>query len=130
MAERGTVTLLFKKMDWNEFKLTYKKDVRVIFFWDKIKNPKTGITFADQSTDIFLPKYTNGDWTDGEPISVVMGKGGALVRIPAIKVREGYFVLDGVHRLLELKPRYIVIDWIELSEKDKRYSVDVTYRNL
>ena len=85
-------------------------------------------------------------WMDGKPVKVKLdfnisrnSKDLVLLRLPAIKVPiyaddyhkkikcdccKTFFVLDGCHRLTELKPRLIILDWIELKDNDVRYIVD------
>ena len=93
-------------------------------------------------------------WMDGKPVKWELGKNLVMLRLPAIKIlkwsdyfhdknyadkqgkekeiqykasRKGkwvYLVPDGCHRLTELKPSLVILDWVQIREDDKRYFYD------
>ena len=114
----------FCPLTWKEWKVWYKSDIRVSVRWEKLKKAKVGLALADAGTVMFLPWYAGGaNWLDDKPpLRAHVGNKDCIVRVPALKLKKGYLILDGCHRITELKPKLIYLDWIEA---DKRCFVDL-----
>ncbi len=115
----------FQPMDWNTFQATYKKDIRVNWEPEGLKNPKTGLELATQDTEIYVPHYHKGNWRYGAPQLVPLGSRLVLVRIPAVRYKNKYMLLDGYHRTTQLSPRLILLDYVEVKEKERKYITDL-----
>lgn len=114
----------FIKLDYKEFCRRYKKGHQLIVDIDKFKNCKVGLKIADINTFIYhangnsqemLTRYNIRDKTN--PI---------IVRIPALRVYDSYLAMDGNHRLRELKPSIVIIDYIKVTKKTIKYSQDLS----
>ena len=116
----------FQPLTWKQFLREYRTSIGPQVVWGKIRFPRVGMTLAlDGVPALHLPWYHGGDWRDGVPRVVARGKACAIIRIPAVKVREKLLVLDGCHRLTELKPRMVVVDWFEPVKQERRYLTDL-----
>ena len=115
----------FQPMDWNAFQATYRKDIRVNWEPEGLKKPKTGIHLADEDTEIYVPHYKKGGWRYGTPQQVPLGTSLKLVRIPAVRFKNRYMILDGYHRVTQLSPRIILLDYVEVKEQERKYITDL-----
>jgi len=115
----------FSSLTAAQWRKRYKSDIRVSVKWDRVKIKQCGIIKADKKTKILLPWYgKNRSWMDGSPKKIKIGTDLRLIRIPALKIcKDDFLVLDGCHRLTELNPSIVIIDWI--TTKDTRYFVDI-----
>lgn len=114
----------FKGINYQQWKQRYKSSIRISIELGKIKRPKTGFLVADEKTNLKLCWYKKGNYRDGEIKKASIGNKNVLIRIPAIKINDEYLVIDGCHRLTQLKPRFILIDYIEPKKEDLRYISD------
>lgn len=113
--------------DWSEFKTLYKSDIRMSIDWDRLYPCEIGFKVADKDTVFHLVNYKNGDWREGEPIKIKQSDNSkfAFVRIPAAEIAENkYLVLDGNHRLREMSPQFVVIDYLKVPQKKKKFITD------
>ena len=112
--------------DWNEWKTRYKPWIRVLKESSKRlrRTPKVGLLVVDNKTKMFLPHYLSGGWQDGRPMLMSVGNHPALIRIPAVKLRERYLILDGIHRLMEFRPAFVLLDYVEFLGTDAHYWLD------
>lgn len=112
--------------DWDEWRTRYQRWIRTMREPSKrLKSvPSVGLIVATPKTQIYLPAYTDGGWQDGKPVRASIGTNPVLIRIPALKIRERYLLLDGVHRLTDLKPAFVLIDYAEFTASDMTYWMD------
>lgn len=115
----------FEKMSWPEWKAYYFSDIRANHQLGILKNPKTGIALATPETEIFLPWYKKGDWRYGIPKKLTPGNNLILLRVAAVKYKGHFLAMDSIHRLTNLKPAIIVIDWVEVKESERKYVTDL-----
>lgn len=114
----------FAPLSWEEWATRYKRHIRVFAQTARLKHkPKVGLSVA--SGPIYIPWYDTGDWIDGKPKSVTVGTTTRLVRLPALSVGGRFLVLDGVHRLTELRPAFVLLDWIKPVKSDLVYFLDM-----
>lgn len=128
----GISRIEFKKLTWAAFKAEYRTAVQPKVEWGRIRNPKMGLSMqVDGDFALYMPWYTGGDWRDGEPRLVPKGSATALVRVPAVLTGNGkLLVLDGCHRLTQLRPRVVVVDWFHPAKYDRRYLNDLFNENF
>ncbi len=113
----------FTPFSFKEWKKRYQSDIRTAVKWDGIKRGKCGLIVANKDTKMYLPWYNGKHWMDGEPQRVEIGNKLRLVRLPALKVKDEYLILDGCHRMTELKPMLVLLDWLETP--NMRYFVEM-----
>lgn len=114
-------------LSFDDWKYQYKRDVRVICFPDKLSDRKVKTKIiTDKRIKIYLPKYTDGDFFDGNPVKATVGKGNYIVRIPAILTKDRRLIaLDGVNRIETFKPKVIIVDYINISWEEEKYFADL-----
>ncbi len=128
MSARASILKIeFEPMTWAAFKREYAGGVvGPIVVWERICKPKVGLTLSlDGRPELSMPWYSGGDWRDGRPRMAPRGRAPALIRIPAVRVDGRLLALDGCHRLTELRPRMVVVDWFEPTKHDRRYLNDL-----
>ena len=123
----GISRIEFQTLTWESFKAEYRTAIQPTVEWDRIRAPKMGLSFClDGNLALWMPWYKDGDWRDGRPRRVPPGRTNAIVRVPAVLARNGqYLVLDGCHRLTQLRPRVVVVDWFHPAKSDRRYMNDL-----
>jgi hypothetical protein len=122
----------FPKLSWTDWQAKYRPHIRTRVIWDKIQRPapKVGRTWVcDQRAnfDIFYPWYkSGGDWRDRDPLVVDLSRltNDVVVQVPALLVNTDILLLDGNHRVRDLRPRVLIIDWIDVGLKRCRYFSD------
>lgn len=121
--------LEFSKMTYKEYLRTYKTSIRCSVEFENIKHPKMGITLLDDDRDnLYFPWYKDkGSWRKGTPIQIKEGKNLIVVRVPAVKLQgfNKYLLLDGCHRVSQLKPKVIILDWFEVTKDNYMYVTDL-----
>ena len=115
----------FKPMSWREWKLHYFPSLRVSHALDRLKKVKCELLLVDNDTEIYLPWYKKGDWRYGEPKRIKLGERIALLRIPAVKYKGKYLILDRCHRFTELKPKIVLLDYIKIPESKRKLVTDL-----
>lgn len=126
MTSASIARLEFRPLSWSEFRREHENNIRAVVVFDRIVRPRMGLTMVlDGTPDLFMVKYTGGDWRDGRPVKAPEGIARALIRIPAVKVAGRLLALDGCHRLLLLRPRVVVVDWFEPKAFDRCYLNDL-----
>lgn len=111
--------------DFNAWKAAYGQDIRVDLEYNILKNSKVGLMLADDNTAIHVPRYKKGDWRYGIPERVPLGKELKLLRLPAARYKDKYLLLDGYHRMTELLPKLVLLDYIIIEEKVRKYVTDL-----
>lgn len=109
----------------NAFKHLHKDSVRTIVNWDRLRSCRISLVVCTSKTKLFLPKYSKGGYRNGIPKQWKLGNNPHFVRLPAIKTRRGYLVIDGVHRLIELKPKFVVLDVLNPTAKQRKLFADL-----
>lgn len=117
--------LQFYPLSWAGFLRRYVGAVQCMVVWDRIKKPRMGLTVLQPGEQVDLVWYRDGDWRDGEPRKAKTGNMPALARLPAVKLGKRFLVLDGCHRLSEVKPAFVLLDWFEPSREDRVYITDL-----
>lgn len=121
----GTVFELPRPRTYADWLAKYKSHIRCMVWWDELNKPKprVGRRYVDISDFVWLPQCTEkGEWRRKEPNQPVAlehwkFKGDRIVIAPALVTRKGYLLLDGVHRVTELEPRLLVLDWIQVKKE-------------
>lgn len=121
--------LRFYPLLWDEFVRRYSGSIQPTVIWKKIVAPHVGLTILAPGQSIDLVWYKGGDWRDGEPRHVRPGKAKALIRIPAVKVKRKLIALDGCHRLTQLRPQIVLVDWFSPRHQDRVYINDLFNRH-
>lgn len=80
--------------------------------------PYCGMEIMTHKTEAWLPWYRGGDYTNGKPVRAKLGKAPAICRLPAVKLCGRFLLLDGCHRLVQVKPRFILLDYLKAEKKD------------
>lgn len=117
--------IVFRPLDIDQWRGIYQSAISVCIKWDKIKVIKVGIKMLNLDDIVYLPHYKNGDWIDGTPETISPGDNLALIRIPGLKVNGKYIIFDGCHRIKQLKPKIVIIDYIETNKKSHKYFIDL-----
>ena len=131
MSELRSFDILqFKKLNRKEYEKVYRGQIRTSIIFNKIKNVKTGIkVYSDKEDIIYLCKYKKGDWRDGKPVKYErkINKNIAVVRVPAINIKDTniYVTLDGNHRLTEVNPSYIIMDYMVIDKSNFMYVTEL-----
>ena len=112
---------------WKEWRKRYKHWIRTMFEPSKKlrRTPKVGLLLASSTTKMYLPHYKHGGWQDGIPVQIKNGSNLVLVRLPAVKIGDRFLLLDGVHRMKELKPAMVLLDWVEYAKGDETCWLDL-----
>jgi len=109
----------FSPLPLQEYKQRYRSSIRVDFKLDNVIGVAPGIVFPHQNIPLNL--------TWDESIKVVTkGSNSILVRLPALIVDGELFILDGHHRLVDLKPRWIVLDTLHMPDNLKHMHEHLT----
>lgn len=114
----------FTKHTWESWKLTYLPQIKPIFKYSKIKNPILGIKIATKKDKLYSPWYDKGGLLKGKPKQVKTGGSMVICSIPCVKVKNRYLILDYNHRLTDLKPWAIILDYIQLKPHQYKYVKD------
>jgi hypothetical protein len=122
--------IVLKKLSVLEYMLAYRKDIRVLMDWNTLKKAKinTGVMLVNKDNkDTVYHCWSDDDTLMGPRKKVKFKfKKNMFVRVPAVKYKNRVILLDGNHRLSELYPKFICIDYIDCkTEKDKRIFVDL-----
>lgn len=112
-------------MTWLQWKVSYLPGIRVCHALTRLKNPKPQAHVATSKSKIRYPWYKKGDWMDGRYRMFELGKSPVLWRGPAILYEGTFLILDGCHRLSDLKPSMVVLDYLKISKREKVYVVDL-----
>jgi len=116
----------FKKLSYESFKEVYKDDIRISIDFKKIKDASTDIRLVEDKDLLYMPWYNKGSWVDGNIRTIKHGNNLILVRLPTVKIENNkFFILDGCHRLIELKPGLIILDVLYLNKDDYKYVIDL-----
>ena len=112
--------------DFDEWWGRYRRWIIVMREPSKIlKRPPTiGLHIATKQDKMFLPHYEKGGWQDGKPIPVTIGDQPMLIRIPALKIGDRFLILDGVKRLRDRKPAFVLLDYAEYAKGDQFQWID------
>jgi len=117
--------LAFEPFSWQEWKFRYFSDIRTNHELSSLKDPKTGLLIAGEDTEMYIPHYKKGNWRYGVPKQVYTGKTPVLLRAPAVKYNGKYLLLDNVHRVSLLHPAFLLLDWVEVKPKERKYVTDL-----
>lgn len=109
MAKFDFDVMTFSPLTLSEYKQRYRASIKVDFDVDKIFGVIPGIVFPRATHPLNLT------W-DEEIQVVTKGSSPALVRLPAFIVDGSIFLLDGHHRMIELKPRWVVLDTLHIED--------------
>lgn len=120
--------LQFHPLTWKGFLRRYVGAIQPTVLWWKIKNPRVGLHLLGQEELLALPWYKDGDWRDGQPRLVKPGSALAVARIPAVLWKGTFVALDGCHRLSEVKPAVVLIDYFVPRERERVYVTDLFNR--
>lgn len=115
--------LPFRAMTWAEWRQAYRQRIRVNSWISGFKQMRTEIHVATPSTKMVLPWYDKlkiDDHLSGNAREVRIGAAPILIRIPAVRFKDWYFIPDGCHRLTELKPGLVVLDAIVPTKRQRR----------
>lgn len=107
-----------------QWKINYLPGIRVQCDFSKI-NATPAVHIATTTDQIRYPWYENGDWRDGTPLWFKVGGGQVLWRGPAVRYKGVYLILDGCHRLLDLQPSIVIMDYIDLKQEEICYFSDL-----
>lgn len=110
---------------FEQWKQVYKSKIRVGWKVDALENVRCGLIRAEKTTKLYAPWYDNGNWMDGKPRRLSLGDKNTVVRLPALRVDGKYLILDGNHRINELRPNTVFLDYLDLAKKDLKYFVDL-----
>lgn len=125
---------VYDEMSWEKWHATYRKGIRVAVMWNRIRKKKPRMIKLDwnwyQSKKNFAlayhPWYTGGDYATGKAKRVQLGSTSAMIRVPSLRHPKGWLVLDGNHRIKDIRPDTLILDYIILSKKE----VDVCCRDF
>lgn len=121
-------TLAFEPMSWAEWRLQYRQDIRVLAWTSALDNVKTGIHVCTPNDRLVLPHFDQKDKREvmkRTPIEVRIGERPVLVRLPALSIGKLFLVLDGCHRLKELRPALVVLDCAVPTKRQARMFSDL-----
>lgn len=110
MANLDFNTIRFGPLSLDEYKKRYRASIRVDFDVDKVRGIQPGMVMPNATHPLNLT------WSK-EPKVVYKGSTSALVRLPAMIVDGEIYILDGHHRLIELQPRWVVLDTLHFEEE-------------
>ena len=110
MAELDFNTLKFHSLDLDEYKKRYRASIRVDFDVDRVSGIQPGMVFPKADHPLNLT------WNK-EPRVIHKGSASALVRLPALIVDGEIYILDGHHRLVDLQPRWVLLDTLHLTDE-------------
>lgn len=119
--------LPFQALTWTEWKQIYRQRIRVLTWISDFKSMTTGIHVATPKTRLVLPHYhkrKSDDHLSAPPREIRIGSEAVLVRLPAVKFKDWYFIPDGTHRLKGLRPGLVVLDYIEPTKRQRRGIAD------
>ncbi|KKN44111.1 hypothetical protein LCGC14_0696380 [marine sediment metagenome] len=101
--------ITFEPLTLDEYKQRYRASIKVDFDVDKVFGVTPGVVFPRANHSLNLT------W-DEEIQVVTKGSVPAVVRLPALIIDGSLFLLDGHHRMTELKPRWVVLDTLHLED--------------
>ncbi len=110
MANLDFNTIKFNPLTLDEYKRRYRACIRVDFDVDNVYGVVPGMVMPSVSQPLNLT------WSK-ESRMVHKGSASALVRLPAMIVDGEIYILDGHHRLMELQPRWVVLDTLHLMDE-------------
>lgn len=114
----------FPSLCFQGFLSEYKPSIRVSVAWDELMDPEPQVEqlwfYYEDQKDIFFPFYKGKmGWRGGKPKHVTPGECQCLVRAPAVDVGDQYVLLDGTHRIRELRPELIILDCLKPRRKSQ-----------
>lgn len=114
----------YPKLDWIQWQAIYRGHIRCVVDWEMLVGytPTIGRKWWLDNSDkieVFYPWYTKGNWRYGLPKKVSLGNNDVIVSIPVVQFDNSkkFLVLDGCHRIRDLKPRIIVLDYISVKKE-------------
>ncbi len=117
------------KLTLTQYIYTYRKDIRVLIDWKSLKlsSLKTDFVILDsKNDDIIYHCWSENDQLMGPRKKVdVKYENPIIIRIPGVKYKNKIVLLDGNHRISELHPKIVIVDYIQCDEKNKRIFVDL-----
>lgn len=116
-------TLPFRVMTWPEWKRAYRQRIRVNSWISGFKKMVTEIHVATPATKLVLPWYDkrkSEDHFSGNAREVRIGAEPILIRIPAVRFKNWFLIVDGCHRLTELEPGLVILDCIVPTKRQRR----------
>jgi hypothetical protein len=136
VASNDTVVELPVPGDYKAWQAQYRKHIRCMIWWKELSEPTPELGrslymggFSSDRLRLYYPWFQDkGEWRTRKmnvPKSVLLEefKGDRLIRVPGLRVPDrGILVLDGAHRLRDLEPLIVVVDWIQVT-KDRLCSI-------
>ncbi len=118
--------LAFSRLSIKEFVKRYKRDVRTMIHWGMLKHQETGIKVLCEGDTVYLTRWDEGkgNFSFDSPQRLVLGSAPIFVRVPGFKAQDVFFLVDGTHRILELAPAMILVDYVVLESDEYGIVVD------
>jgi hypothetical protein len=111
-------------LDYKEFVRRYKRDIILAVDLKDFCKATFGLEIATDRTYLYHPM---GDVLKRpKRYNIKDGKTSTIVRIPCFKIYKSFMILDGNHRIRELKPKIVIIDFINITEKNIPYCQDLS----
>lgn len=116
---------------WEAWQAKYRDDIRVKVWWDELQRPKPKIERVYSPRDLWYPWYPGErqEWRSGKvpvPVATTLRTGHSLVVAPAVRVpNHGYLLLDGCHRIRDLRPVFLALDALIVTTKQLRSFADL-----
>ncbi len=118
--------LEFRPMTFRDWRSHYRRQIGVMIWLSSLKKVKTGLHVCTPDTELYLPKYKAArDPLAAKPKQIAIGDRPILIRIPAVKVGPRFLILDGCHRLNDLRPGLVVLDYVEPTKRQRRAFMDL-----
>ena len=111
----------FRPHTWETWQAEYRTGIRCIVEWGKLKRPKVLNEMVNNSRFIYYPwREGKKSWMDsGTRLRrIELGFSKVAVRVPAVEfyyeedgmaTDNARLILDGSHRIKELKPEFLII---------------------
>ena len=110
---------------FEQWKQVYKSKIRILWKMKALRKIRCELIRAEKTTKMYAPWYDDGDWMDGKPKRLSLGNKNTVIRLPALRIADKYLILDGNHRINELHPNTVFLDYLDLEKKDYKYFVDL-----
>lgn len=110
------------KKKWIE---RYRSSIRVICNPKKCTKATCELLPMTEKMEVYGVWYSGGNFMDGKPKRLKLGNSLTLARIPAIGFGNRYLIVNGMHRMTDIKPRWVLLDVLRLSLGEEKYFIDL-----
>lgn len=123
----GTELTVFDPLSFDEWMNRYKSVITVMIGWEKVKRTKPKLRVVVDGH--IIPPVVLLPGPDEN--RVFPGFRPAVLRAPAVHWDGRYYLLDGTTRMKRVKPRMLILDYLDLRSKSQaKLFMDIVWKEF